>query len=300
MKGISSFDAVFFSCAGVCGSALSMASSGHSHHEGQRERLLPEGTTRMGADYGSNTYHAIVAPVSAATRGRPKEGEQGTKEEGKDAKKIGCRRGPQAALVSVSAAGLVIVILSVARDEISLAGVFNLAVIARNVACAFLFFAISDLIAQALEIQLHSRRTGRGASATSHIEILRAARTGLLGICINGVGYWAWVLALNRFIPQHDVDGDRLRACGLSEGCLWACSLALTCLHIQTSVELLACKALLDSCVWGTASNSAGIVGRRLLDGDSARQALAFWADKILTITAWELRFWVRMHHTHD
>lgn len=281
-----------------------MASCSHSHHEGQRERLLPEGTTRMGADYGSNTYHAIVAPVSPAvtpaTRGRQQAGAQGTKEEGKDAKKIGCRRGPQAALVSVSAAGLVIVILSVARDEISLAGVFNLAVIARNVACAFLFFAISDLIAQALEIQLHSRRTGRGASATSHIDILRAARTGLLGICINGIGYWAWVLALNRFIPQHDVDGDRLRACGLSEGCLWACSLALTCLHIHPSVELLACKALLDSCVWGTASNSAGIVGRRLLDGDSARQALAFWADKILTITAWELRFWVRMHHTHD
>ena len=98
----------------------------------------------MGADYGSNTYHAIVAPVSnTATRGRPQAGAQGTKEEGKDAKKIGCRRGPQAALVSVSAAGLVIVILSVARDEISLAGVFNLAVIARNVACAFLFFAFS-------------------------------------------------------------------------------------------------------------------------------------------------------------
>ena len=79
----------------------------------------------------------------------------------------------------------------------------------------------------------------------------------------------------------------------------WACSLALTCLHIHPSVELLVCKDLLDSCVGGTASNSAGIVERRLLDGDSARQALAFW-DTILTITAWELRFWVRMQPTHD
>ena len=69
----------------------------------------------------------------------------------------------------------------------------------------------------------------------------RAARCGALGIFINGLGYWAWVHALNKVIPQREVDdnGNTLQAFGLLIG-----------------------KSLLDSCLWGTTANSMGIVGK--------------------------------------
>lgn len=74
----------------------------------------------------------------------------------------------------------------------------------------------------------------------SIVRYTRAARCGALGIFINGFGYWAWLRALNKVIPQQEVDDNdsNLKAFGLLIG-----------------------KSLLDSCLWGTTANSVGILG---------------------------------------
>jgi hypothetical protein len=138
-----------------------------------------------------------------------------------------------------------------------------------NLAAAFAFFSCSDVIAQLLPIFQANQHVGRLLALLLHLNHLRAVRSGMLGIFINGFGYYAWVHALNIIIPQRDVDRYTLHAFGLLIG-----------------------KSLLDSCLWGTTSNTLGILGRRLLEGDSMQHAIDVWADKILLVTAWELRFW--------
>lgn len=177
----------------------------------------------------------------------------------------------QVTLVSAAAVGMVLVVFVFANDTSPWHDLFSRGTwhVIGNFSAAFGFFAVSDVIAQALPLVKSNRRMGRSVDDRLHVNFARAARCGALGIFINGLGYYAWLHALNKTIPQKEVERYSWHAFGFLVG-----------------------KSLLDSCLWGTTSNSVGIVGRRMLEGDSLAHAVNIWADNILSVTAWELRFW--------
>ena len=134
----------------------------------------------------------------------------------------------------------------------------------KNIISAFFFFFVSDIVAQTYQ-NMPAKRKGKQVK----LNYGEAMRTGLLGIFLNGIGSTLWMHELNLVIPDHAVDGSS-----------------------YTDLGHLMIKALLDSLLWGTVSNTLGIIGRRLLEGDSPRHAAAVWVDKILGVTASELWFW--------
>ncbi len=51
-------------------------------------------------------------------------------------------------------------------------------------------------------------------------------------------------------------------------------------------------KGFIDSFVWGVLSNSVGIIGRRILEGDTYEQAAKIWYGKIINVTLLDFQFW--------
>jgi hypothetical protein len=51
-------------------------------------------------------------------------------------------------------------------------------------------------------------------------------------------------------------------------------------------------KGFIDSFVWGVLSNSVGIIGRRILEGDTYAQAAKIWYGKIINVTLLDFQFW--------
>ena len=154
----------------------------------------------------------------------------------------------QMTLIFSALVGLTLVVLVFAHDTDPWNDFLSrgLGHVLADLSVAFVFFAASDVIAQV--IPLINQRNGRGDNRRllrhhEAISYTRAARCGVLGVFINGFGYWAWVHALNILIPQKEIDdnADDLQAFGLLIG-----------------------KSLLDSCLWGTTANTVGILGEFL------------------------------------
>jgi hypothetical protein len=154
----------------------------------------------------------------------------------------------QTTLIFSALVGLALVVLVFAHDTDPWHDFLSRGkkVVLIDLSVAFVFFAASDVIAQIIPVI--NQRNGRGDSRRllrhhEAISYTRAARCGVLGVFMNGFGYWAWVHALNILIPQQEVDSnvDDLQAFGLLIG-----------------------KSLLDSCLWGTTANTVGILGKPL------------------------------------
>jgi hypothetical protein len=141
---------------------------------------------------------------------------------------------------------------------------FEMVRMTKNIISAFFFFFFSDIVAQSYQ-HIPMKRKGKQVK----MNFGQATRTGCLGIFLNGIGSTLWMHELNLVIPDHAVDGSS-----------------------YTDIGHLMIKALLDSLLWGTISNTLGIIGRRLLEGDSLRHVRVFWVDNILSVTASELWFW--------
>ncbi len=171
----------------------------------------------------------------------------------------------QLGLLSSSVIGVVTVTILAQRNE-SWTQYAELEVgrLIKNIISAFFFFFFSDIVAQTYQ-NMPAKRKGKPVK----LNYGEATRTGCLGIFLNGIGSTIWMHELNLVIPDHAVDGSS-----------------------YTDIGHLMVKALLDSLLWGTISNTLGIIGRRLLEGDSPHHAWMVWVDKILVVTASELWFW--------
>lgn len=135
--------------------------------------------------------------------------------------------------------------------------------ILRNMFTAGFCFGIADIIAQVIQHQGNFRESLREAQWG------RSARASLLGMFVNGVGYSVWLYFLDKLIPERDVG-----------------------LHSPSYAGRLISKGVLDSYVWGILSNSVGILGRRMLEGDRKSEAIRVWHGKIITVTIMDFQFW--------
>jgi len=135
--------------------------------------------------------------------------------------------------------------------------------ILRNMGTAAFCFGVSDVIAQVIQHQGNVRESFR------ELQGGRSARASLLGMFVNGVGYSVWLYFLDKLIPQHDVG-----------------------LHNVSFAMTLIAKGCVDSYIWGILSNSVGIVGRRMLEGDTQSEALRVWNSKIVSVTIMDFQFW--------
>lgn len=135
--------------------------------------------------------------------------------------------------------------------------------ILRNMMTAGFCFCVADIIAQVIQHQGNFRESIREA------QLGRSARASLLGMFLNGVGYSVWLYFLDKLIPQDDVG-----------------------LHNVTYAFRLISKGCVDSYVWGILSNSVGIIGRRMLEGDRRSSAVRIWHSKIVAVTLMDFRFW--------
>mmetsp|Transcript_37998 Transcript_37998/g.59264 ORF Transcript_37998/g.59264 Transcript_37998/m.59264 type:complete len:346 (+) Transcript_37998:44-1081(+) len=140
----------------------------------------------------------------------------------------------------------------------------ELEAVARNLAPGFGFFFLSDIVAQCVP---HSDPSYDRPS----LQWRRALRAGLLGILINGFGYTLWLHRLNLLIAP-----DRVNLHGTT--------LAVV-LHLLL-------KAVVDSFVWGAFSNTVGIIGRRVFEGDALQHAIDVWSEKFLGVMQKEFFFW--------
>jgi len=162
---------------------------------------------------------------------------------------------PQASLFVAAIATLAGFVVSGVLQEGG-ADWLSLSHFAANVPTTVLCFGAADALAQLLE---------KRASP----DFRRMASAAFVGIVVNAVGFSFWLHYLDLHIPAE-----------------------LVSLDTPTGLPSLATKALLDSFVWGTTSNSIGLVGRRLLAGDSAERAVDLWNKNILEITRSEFAFW--------
>ena len=135
--------------------------------------------------------------------------------------------------------------------------------ILRNMVTAGFCFCVADIIAQVIQHQGNFRESMREA------QLGRSARASLLGMFVNGVGYSVWLYFLDKLIPQGDVG-----------------------LHNVTFAFRLISKGCVDSYVWGILSNSVGIIGRRMLEGDRRSSAMRVWNSKIVNVTLMDFKFW--------
>lgn len=132
-----------------------------------------------------------------------------------------------------------------------------------NMFTAAFCFGISDIIAQVIQHKGHLQE------AMQDLALGRAMRASLLGLFINGVGYSVWLYFLDKLIPE--------RIVGISS---------------VSSAVLLVGKGCVDSLIWGILSNSVGIIGRRMLEGDTSTEAIHVWHGKILHVTIVDFQFW--------
>lgn len=98
---------------------------------------------------------------------------------------------------------------------------------------------------------------------------VRAASASCVGIMTCNFGFGLWLHHLEALIPGEAV--------GLTSA---------------TEIVTLATKALADSAVWGTVSNSLNIFARRIFAGDSPAKAEKTWRNAIMEVTKLEFKFW--------
>mmetsp|Transcript_14613 Transcript_14613/g.33714 ORF Transcript_14613/g.33714 Transcript_14613/m.33714 type:complete len:357 (+) Transcript_14613:184-1254(+) len=63
--------------------------------------------------------------------------------------------------------------------------------------------------------------------------------------------------------------------------------------HSTQAALALVIKSVMHSFLYGTISNTIGIVGRRLLRGDCLRDAVRFWSKRIIAVTKRQQVFWI-------
>lgn len=127
-----------------------------------------------------------------------------------------------------------------------------------NVPTTALCFGLPDLFSQLL-----------GGERGRVIDFAQVASAAAIGVFMNAFGFVLWLHYLEILFPS-DVVGS-----GSHYGVL-----------------LLVCKSLTDSLVWGTASNTAVLLGKRIMAGDSIGRALEVWNYTIMDVTKTELGFW--------
>jgi len=125
-----------------------------------------------------------------------------------------------------------------------------------NIPFGAALFAGSDYLAQKMEKK-------------ESIDMKRMLSASAIGILLNAFGFAYWLHYLEALFPDASVVPNTP----------------------QGAASLL-CKVLMDSMVWGTVSNSAGLFLRRLLGGESYAVAKEQWDGALPEIMGDELRFW--------
>ena len=97
--------------------------------------------------------------------------------------KVTREHNPQVTLVSAAAVGMVLVVFVFANDTSPWHDLFSRGTwhVIGNFSAAFGFFAVSDVIAQALPLVKSNRRMGRSVDDRLHVNFARAVRCGALG-----------------------------------------------------------------------------------------------------------------------
>mmetsp|Transcript_12470 Transcript_12470/g.30575 ORF Transcript_12470/g.30575 Transcript_12470/m.30575 type:complete len:350 (+) Transcript_12470:187-1236(+) len=126
---------------------------------------------------------------------------------------------------------------------------------ASNVPMAVACFGGADVATQAI--------SGAG------LDLKRAFSACAIGVLCNAIGLVVWLHWLDALIPKATIGLAGTRAFGN-----------------------LACKTITHSLVWGTLSNSLSIWLRRVLSGDSLRDATEFWDARIMPIMEKQFWFW--------
>jgi len=134
-----------------------------------------------------------------------------------------------------------------------------------NLTPAALCFGGADVVTQLVS----SREEQKRAGTAIRVDAWRSLSASLVGILCNAIGLTVWLHFLNPCLPSSSVGG-------LARG----------------KLPLLVAKTMTHAFVWGTLSNSASLVLRRMLAGDSPNMSVAFWNSKIMQVTRSNMAFW--------
>eukprot|EP00283_Hemiselmis_rufescens_P001128 CAMPEP_0173469504 /NCGR_PEP_ID=MMETSP1357-20121228/77395_1 /TAXON_ID=77926 /ORGANISM="Hemiselmis rufescens, Strain PCC563" /LENGTH=197 /DNA_ID=CAMNT_0014437749 /DNA_START=347 /DNA_END=940 /DNA_ORIENTATION=- len=110
----------------------------------------------------------------------------------------------------------------------------------------------------------------RPAGFAARLNLRRILSSSVVGCCLAGFLTIVWFHHIDILIPKS--------ACGLSS---------------PAAAAMLFAKAAAHSFFYGTISNTVGIIGRRMLGGDSALDAYASWRGKIVEVTKRQQMFWM-------
>jgi len=126
-----------------------------------------------------------------------------------------------------------------------------------SAACA----ALGDMVAQVV--------ANRGTKKPLKLDAKRLLTAGGIAGALQGIGTTVWLAHFNQMIP-----GSWVGFGSISE------------------VLTLGVKVVVDSFVWGTLLNTGSVLLRRTCAGDSFVEATRKWKDSIVSITAFEFKFW--------
>jgi len=133
-----------------------------------------------------------------------------------------------------------------------------------NLTPAALCFGGADVVTQLVS----GREEQKKAGTAIRVDAWRSLSASFIGILCNAIGLTVWLHFLNTCVPASSV--------GLGKG----------------KLPLLIVKTMTHAFVWGTLSNSASLVLRRMLAGDSPNKSVAFWNSKIMQVTKTNMAFW--------